>query len=516
LYQAQTAILSDNLVGKLVYGDESVDGDMVFSMDENECAGIDATTDNAGDYIALMAFRPFFQLSEEKNISDFEDIKEEYCKASVKGDKASVKNLLANNKVYSAPHGWSAEKFYVVDYTIFLSTIVGVILALVFLSFCFDVATRTIKLQFLELLAPIPIISYIDPDKSKNGMFSKWLKEVFTTWLSLFMRLLAFHIAIYLISVLKDVQLEGESLWINLLIIIGVLMFAKELPKLLENIMGIKMSGSFNLNPLKKIGDNALGGKLLTGAAVAGAGLAASGLAQSASNMYAFGRDKWNLHKAIMNEEDGKKREKLQRQYDSMHAGRFLATASGGLVGGARHGAVSGYKTGQKGSANVFGNLRSDLKTGNTTRNNRTAIRNFNRELKATATPAEYKEQKYGWFERNVTENVDNLAGVKNEYGGYGFYDKKVSELKRKIENNQQQEEALRTAAANVCANNGWNFVDLYDQYGKGTIDTTKYGQLLNTFEAIKKLDDDTKSKRAEMKGFQEMIDTRENLKKDK
>ena len=274
LYQAQAAILSDNLIGKFVYGDESVDGEMVFSMDEDECGGITASTSNAGDYIGLMAFRPFFQLSEEKDSSDFtSDLQKMYCSASVNGKDASVKNLLANNKVYSAPHVFSTSHFYVVDYTIFISTAVGIVLVLVFLSFCFDIATRTIKLQFLELLAPIPIISYIDPDQSKNGMFSKWLKEVFNTWLSLFMRLLAFHIAIYLISVLKDVQLEGESLWINLLIIIGVLMFAKELPKLLESIMGIKMSGSFNLNPLKKLDEQALGFK--TGRSLLGKGMTA-------------------------------------------------------------------------------------------------------------------------------------------------------------------------------------------------------------------------------------------------
>lgn len=293
LYQAQAAIISDNLIGKLVSGDESVDGNMVFSMDENECSGITASTDNAGDYIGLMAFRPFFQLSENKDSvwqNDFAQVKDMYCSASVNDKDASVKNLLANNKVYSAPHVFSTNHFYVVDYTIFISTAVGIVLVLVFLSFCFDIATRTIKLQFLELLAPIPIISYIDPDRSKNGMFSKWLKEVFNTWLSLFMRLLAFHIAIYLISLIKDVQLEGESLWINLLIIIGVLMFAKELPKLLESIMGIKMSGSFNLNPLKKLDEQALGfktGRNLLGKAASAT--AATGMSIAGS---IYGRNK--------------------------------------------------------------------------------------------------------------------------------------------------------------------------------------------------------------------------------
>lgn len=292
LYEAQAAILSDNLIGKLIHGGEVVDGEMEFSMDEKYC-DTNATTSNSGDYIGLMAFKPFFQLSEEslKNSSDFSgDTKTWYCAASVNGGKASVKNLLANNKVYSAPHGWSAEHFYVVDYTIFLSTVVGVILALVFLSFSFDVATRTIKLQFLEILAPIPVISYIDPDKSKNGMFSKWLKEVATTWLSLFLRLLAYNIAIYAISLIGDMELEGDSLWIRLLIIIGILMFAKQLPKLLENIMGIKMSGSFNLNPFKKLDDEALGfkaGRKFLGKATAAT--AATGMAVVGS---IYGRNK--------------------------------------------------------------------------------------------------------------------------------------------------------------------------------------------------------------------------------
>ena len=40
-------------------------------------------------------------------------------------------------------------------------------------------------------------------------------------------------------------------------------------------LVGIKLDGGFQLNPLKKVSNQALGGKLLTGAAVAGGGLAA-------------------------------------------------------------------------------------------------------------------------------------------------------------------------------------------------------------------------------------------------
>lgn len=524
LYRAQSAILSDGIIEKLIYGGETVNQGISFKMDDDYCESTSAT---AGDYVGLMAFKTFFQIDEqslETHSDDFyqgsPSVKEMYCNASVNGGKASVNNLLKNNRVYSAPHGFSTQHYYVVDYSFFLSTIVGIVLALVFLGFCFDVATRSIKLQFLEILAPIPIISYIDPDKSKSGMFSKWIKEVATTWLSLFMRLIAYYIAIYFISTLHENASLSNNLWINLLIIIGILMFAKELPKLLENIIGIKASGSFNLNPLKKLNDNALGGKLIAGAAIGGAGLAVGGLAQSASNMYAFGRDRQALAKAIASETDAAKKAKLQAQYDRMGTARFLQTASGGLVGGARRGAVSGYKSGQGGSANVFKNLQADLKSGNTARNNRTSIRNFNQELKrqrdsGLITDDAYNEQRYGWFERNITENIDKASGVKNEYGGYGYYDKQISKLDRDIENNQQQEEALRVAAANYCANKGLDFSTLYNDYMKnGTLPTD--AKLATQFAGIKKLDDDTKQKRADKKGFQEMLNARQSVKNDK
>lgn len=261
LYRAQSAILSDAIIEKLIYGSTYSEKTIDIIMDEDYCGDKKASTSNIGDFVGLMAFKTFFQIDDDSDPDDFiEEFEDKYCTASVGTGSASVGNLLKSD-VYNAPHGWSFEHNYVVNYTIFISTIVGAVLVLVFLSFCFDIAMRSIKLIFLEILAPVPIISYIDPDKSKNGMFSKWLKEVASTWLSLFMRLLAFHIAIYFISFLGENASFGDNIWISLLIIIGILMFAKQLPKLLENIMGIKASGNFNLNPLKKLDEEALGFK---------------------------------------------------------------------------------------------------------------------------------------------------------------------------------------------------------------------------------------------------------------
>ena len=41
-----------------------------------------------------------------------------------------------------------------------------------------DVAKRVFKLIILEVVAPIPIMSLIDPKSSKDGAFSHWLKSL--------------------------------------------------------------------------------------------------------------------------------------------------------------------------------------------------------------------------------------------------------------------------------------------------------------------------------------------------
>lgn len=169
------------------------------------------------------------------------------------------------------------------DYKFIISTICGAFAALVLLSFCMDVAVRIIKLYFLRLIAPIPIISYIDPIKGE-GIFKKWLSNVGKTYADLFVRLIAIFFAIFIIQqvsanagTLKDFNGNPiDNPFVIIFIIIGALMFAKQFPKLIQDITGISLDGKMQLNPFKKISEQALGGKaMVAGAAGAvGAGMA--------------------------------------------------------------------------------------------------------------------------------------------------------------------------------------------------------------------------------------------------
>ena len=254
---------------------------------------------NNGDYISLMLYRNFFNLG---TLNDGQNL------GYRTGDDADNSyQYLCNGKDITV-HGYSditdlidmindtvnrsgKNDYYVIDYKYVVGTAVGVFVLLELISIAFDVAVRAIKLGFLQLIAPIPIMSYIDPKSGKNGMFSNWIKEVGKTWISLFTRLFAVFFAVFIISSIDYAMVESintdnytmqsKSFFIIMFVIIGALMFAKQLPQLLEQLIpGMKM-GKMQLNPFKKIADEALGGKALLGGAAA---LGAAGLGM-ATNM---------------------------------------------------------------------------------------------------------------------------------------------------------------------------------------------------------------------------------------
>ena len=286
LRSAQSAILEENIITKIVFDNGSTTGNhQLYISPKCEELGKNPVTpfsgfrddltviDSTGEYIAMATIRPFVQLSSEvQNDSEIKTFVDTYgyCDAS------TIKELLKDSLMNAYSKG--ENKPYFVDYNIFLSTIIGIIILLIFAGFCLDAAVRTIKLTFLETIAPIPIISYIDPSSAKKGLFSKWLKEVGVTWADLFLRLIAVYFAVFLIT---SINLNSfGDIKITVIFILGALMFAKKLPDILKKMFNIDLKGDFTLNPFKKIEKEALGGKLVAGAAT---GLAAAGIGAATS-----------------------------------------------------------------------------------------------------------------------------------------------------------------------------------------------------------------------------------------
>lgn len=177
----------------------------------------------------------------------------------------------------------TSDDRFLINYKLGISTAVGIFVLYFLLMFCIDVALRSVKLGFLEMIAPIPIISYCDPKSGKDGMFKKWFDMLWKTYLELFLRLFALYFGIYVISIIgtfRDVVTGDivDGFLVNVFMIIGILIFIKKLPDILKEVFNIKSDGKFEFNPFKRIENEAFGGKQILGAsaaipaAIAGAG----------------------------------------------------------------------------------------------------------------------------------------------------------------------------------------------------------------------------------------------------
>lgn len=285
----QRIILKDNIIGK-IFSTTASNSFFADNIDDN----------NAGSNLAYETFKAFYHI----NVNDFPNCEgievgkeESSCKSDLrlKDDdyKEYKKNLeiadfsqnINSNRnyqllVYKAKV--DKDEKYMMEYIPLVSTVVGGFMAWVLIVFCFDIAVRSVKLGFLRMIAPIPIISRIDP-KGK-GIFDKWTKSCISTYLDLFIRLIAIFFALFVIEQVFNMEFVSQStglptnvnIFTKIFIIMGALLFAKQLPKLLQDLTGAKLDGKFTLNPMKKLGEVPFVGKAVS-AGLGGLGSAITG-----------------------------------------------------------------------------------------------------------------------------------------------------------------------------------------------------------------------------------------------
>lgn len=287
-YKLQAAILNTNVLYTIVTGhpnDSSYDYSDLQGLTSKEI--VEKLTKNAedsGDMIKYELLSTFIynEYSEDEHTAVKSD--GTLCNKETKGSYSAAYDCLMDGDTINNTSGSSSDKHYGAkkgfrnEYKILVSTLCIGFAAYVFLVTAFDVALRCVKLGALQLMAPVPIISMLDPNSGKSGMFSKWLKECKNTYLSLFTRLISVYFAV---EVIRGLTEPGRFVWygtdvavgfgfVKVFVILGLLMFAKQLPKFIEDATGIKMdTGGLNLK--KKLdsvpGLNAAKG-LAAGAAV--------------------------------------------------------------------------------------------------------------------------------------------------------------------------------------------------------------------------------------------------------
>lgn len=168
------------------------------------------------------------------------------------------------------------EEVYVYNYMLIITTIVGIAMTYIIISFAIDIAVRMFELLVLEVLSPLFIATFVDPKSAQSGPFKNWLSAVGRSYASLYIKLAILALMVLLISFInqsKIFQSMGDlSGWAKIITVIGLLIFAKKAPKWIGDMIGIKGDGGLGgLSIGKKLGGMALAGGLAT---KAGRGLA--------------------------------------------------------------------------------------------------------------------------------------------------------------------------------------------------------------------------------------------------
>ena len=266
LYSLQNRLLSNNTIGRLILGTTDTSTSYISSDSDDEL-------DTASRVFTSTVLKAFYRI----NLIDYDSRKHESGKDDAVFNENRVcqdidDDVLAAYTRLDAEPGeiidmvnatcdsdggiiksvvkffkkLTGNEYYVFAYTPILGAVVAFIFSFILLSFTVDVAVRAVKLSVLRLIAPIPIISYMNPNGSKDNAFNSWVKTLTTTYLDLFVRLAVVYFVIFLIqdmiaNGLSIKTLNGQAGIFSLIIIwIGLFVFAKQAPKFFKDVLGLK------------------------------------------------------------------------------------------------------------------------------------------------------------------------------------------------------------------------------------------------------------------------------------
>lgn len=129
------------------------------------------------------------------------------------------------------------------DVSFIFSILAGAGFIVYLMYLCIEVILRKLKLFFLQMISPLPIICYINPN---DKIFNQWIKMYLSTYVDLFIKLISISIAINLLDTVILEFNNQSNLLIKFFYIVAVLVFAKVVPTMISKIFGLdSMGGSF-------------------------------------------------------------------------------------------------------------------------------------------------------------------------------------------------------------------------------------------------------------------------------
>lgn len=278
-FKLQEVILDSNIIGKVIMASDA----------SNDVS-------NFGQELSLYLFTSFYSA---------EPGYEQACE-EVEGDFIQeLKDEIKYNHTFTTAHkclnqemsggGLAYRDGYVVNFKwhglILLA--VSLLVLYILVSYCFSVGVRVVQLAFLQLIAPIPILSYLGEDK--EGAFSNWIKRCVSTFIDLFIRMAIIYFVVFIIGLLMNTDSDSYNLFLittddptgflktllTIILILGLLAFAKKAPDLLKELLpksignNIGFGIGFKNNDAFRMGAGAVAGTAvgLIGGALGGKGI---------------------------------------------------------------------------------------------------------------------------------------------------------------------------------------------------------------------------------------------------
>lgn len=390
-YGLQDAVLNSGVIGGIFTGE----------VNENTQDGI-AGSKYGGILMSVNTYLPFFTNESDKDDGELENLtkigvisrmtpdnqqatldcsKKKSCTFEESINFAKATGSFAGFRAF-------ANNWYEGDVSCdwLLALIVGCFLLYVMVNFCFDLGVRICKLAFFQIIAPIALISMAIP--KMEDVFKKWLKNTSSTYINVFTRVLVMNFGVYLISLVVDnVDLfkNDSSLFLNLFskafLIMGVVAFMKQAPKLLSDLFGIG-DGDMKLGIKDKL---KAGGAFTAGTIVGGA---ATGLTRNA------------LHAA-------QEYRKFKKQNPNATRGQKLGRVMQGVgstFAGTTSGLMNGFLNGRK--AGSFSEMKEAAgKTG------KQVVENRNKR----ATYKAAKSRGKGWLDDQVQVAKGHFQDTKDK-----------------------------------------------------------------------------------------------------
>lgn len=256
MYKIQENVMDNNLIEKIIVGSDF----KCREGEEGECE----KGGNGGQVIAgNLISSVLYPIDDEVEIS--EDLNESYSdmvRKDIKNIGIIAKNINITTDGDTKNWGKFDDDNYAFQFDGLIAIVAGIATCYILLLYAIDMAVRVFKLTFLELTAPISIVAYM---ASGEKVLNSWGKEVMKTFLDVFVRIAAMAIYLFFISSLAsylNTVDKGNHDWsftLKALLIVGMLIFVKQLPDYVNKVFGtdIKLKGGIS----GRLGEMAVVGK---------------------------------------------------------------------------------------------------------------------------------------------------------------------------------------------------------------------------------------------------------------